>query len=45
MVAIDSALKGDKKQEVLSRSFDSAVEGLSKGRMTYSNDPLLPLIL
>lgn len=43
--AIDNALKGDKKAEVLARSLDSAIDGLSKGYMDYQNDPLLPLIL
>ncbi|KAL4504177.1 hypothetical protein ABPG72_021015 [Tetrahymena utriculariae] len=43
--AIDNALKGDKKAEVLSKSLDSAIDGISKGYMDYQNDPLLPLIL
>lgn len=43
--SIDESLKGEKKQEVLRLSFESAVEGISKGSMTYTNDPLLPLIL
>lgn len=45
LLAIDSSLKGDKKQEVLTKSLDSAIEGISKGFMDYQNDPLLPLIL
>lgn len=45
MLAIDSSLKGDKKAEVLAKSLDSAIDGLSKGFMDYDNDPLLPLIL
>lgn len=45
LFAIDNALKGEKRAEVLNKSFESAVDGLAKGSMTYSNDPLLPLIL
>lgn len=45
LAAIDNSLKGTKKTEVLTASLNSAIEGLSKGRMTYDNDPLLPLIL
>lgn len=45
LIAIDQSLKGDKKAEVLAKSLDSAIDGLSKGFMDYQNDPLLPLIL
>lgn len=45
LLAIDQSLKGEKKAEVLAKSLDSAIDGLSKGYMDYQNDPLLPLIL
>ena len=33
------------KQEILKQSFASALEGLRTGKMTYSNDPILPLLM
>ena len=33
------------KEQIQRQSFESALQGLRTGKMTYSNDPILPLIL
>jgi hypothetical protein len=33
------------RQQIQRQSFESALEGLRSGKMTYSNDPILPLLV
>jgi uncharacterized protein YqeY len=33
------------KLKIQNQSFESALQGLSTGKMTYSNDPILPMLL
>lgn len=33
-----------KKQEILDKSFQDALQGIRAGKMTYEKDPLLPLL-
>ena len=33
------------REQIQRKSFESALQGLSSGKMTYSNDPILPMIL
>lgn len=43
---LDDAMKDDSTREAVENQiFQSALIGLSKGQMTYENDPLLPMIL
>jgi hypothetical protein len=41
---IDTQLSGPNKDEIHRQMFESALIGLSKGYMDYSNDPILPLV-
>jgi len=41
---LDRALAGPNADEIKRAMFNSALQGLSKGYMDYSNDPVLPMI-
>lgn len=42
--SIDTAYKNN-KQKIESAMFDLALEGIAKGRMDYSKDPILPFVI
>jgi len=41
---IDRQLAGPGRAEIQRKIFDSALEGLAKGKMEYNNDPILPIV-
>jgi len=41
---IDRQLQGPQRAEILRQMFESALTGLSKGTMEYSNDPIMPIV-
>jgi hypothetical protein len=44
--SLDNAMSDESvASDIESRMFDSALIGLSKGKMEYENDPILPLVL
>jgi len=40
----ESISSPEKKSEILTASFESALDGIRTGTMTYKNDPLLPIL-
>jgi len=44
MQALEKEVKTVSNKEILDQAFKSAIKGIKSGRMTYENDPLLPLV-
>ena len=42
--SIDLAYE-EHKQEIQSKMFTLALEGIAQGKMNYSNDPILPYVI
>ena len=44
LASIDTAYNSN-KQEIQSKMFDLALEGIANGRMDYAKDPIMPYIV